>query len=102
MIVEVEVIDAPLEYHLRSQLDLCNDDCGLYSFPRDLFPCHQGKIITIDQLSYFKLDPTTSSGPGVPLIDDSMRTCKTVGGCTLWELLISLHPYPTLTLPMYV
>jgi len=42
------------------------------------FP-HEGKLVTIDQLSYCRAETTTATRPNIPLVSNSTRACDNVG-----------------------
>jgi hypothetical protein len=78
--VEVEVVDAPLDYNL---LLGCNWTYAmivvvLFIFRTLCFP-HEGKIVTIDQLSFAYPSPNTSLGQSIPMIDNSRQETENVG-----------------------
>jgi hypothetical protein len=70
MCVEVEVVDAPLDYNLllgRSWTYAMQDVVATV-FQVLLFP-HEGQIVTIDQLSFSRPDPALGAST-VPMIDN--------------------------------
>jgi hypothetical protein len=71
--VEVEVVDAPLDYNILLGRNWTYAMTTIVSsvFHVLCFP-HEGKIVTIDQLSFLHtLVPSASVGPSVPIIDNS-------------------------------
>jgi hypothetical protein len=68
--VEVEVVDAPLDYNLLLGRSWTYDMQAVVStvFWVLLFP-HEGWIVTIDQLSFFRPDPALGAST-VPMIDN--------------------------------
>jgi hypothetical protein len=70
--VEVEVVDAPLNYNL---LLAHNWTYAMVVVISSIFymPCfpHQGVIVTIDQLSFVYSSPNISVGLSIPLVDNS-------------------------------
>jgi hypothetical protein len=78
--VDVEVVDAPLDYNL---LLGCNWTYAMtavvyFVFHTLCFP-HDGKIVTIDQLSFVHASPNASVGPLIPMIDNSQPTTEDIG-----------------------
>jgi hypothetical protein len=78
--VEVEVVDAPLDYNLLLGRNWTYAMVVVISFVflNILFP-HEGKIMTIDQLSFAYSSPNASIGPLVPMIENSQSTTKNIG-----------------------
>jgi hypothetical protein len=77
--VEVEVVDAPLDYNL---LLGCNWTYAMifvvsFVFRTLCFP-HEGKIVTIDQLSFAYSSPNASLGQSIPVIDNSRPATENV------------------------
>jgi hypothetical protein len=70
--VEVEVVDAPLDYNILLGRNWTYAMTVIVSsvFCTLCFP-HEGKIVTIDQLSFVHPSPNASVGPSVPVIDNS-------------------------------
>jgi hypothetical protein len=93
MCVQVEVVDAPLNYNLlldRSWTYAMQVVVAIV-FRVLLFP-HEGRIVTIDQLSFSRLDPTLGAST-VPMIDNPQPTVVNVG-VGLCPSLISTFDYP--------
>jgi hypothetical protein len=72
MEIEVEVVDAPLDYNLLlghnwsyAMIAIVSSVFCVLCFP------HEGKIVTIDQLSFAHPSPTTSLGTIILVIDNS-------------------------------
>ena len=72
MEVDVEVVDAPLDYNLLlghnwtyAMIVFMSTFFGTLCFP------HERKIVMIDQLSFAHASPNASFGPLVPMIDNS-------------------------------
>jgi hypothetical protein len=73
--VEVEVVDAPLDYNLLLGRNWTYAMVTVVSFVfrTPCFP-HEGKIMMIDQLSFAYASPNASVGPSIPVIDNSQPT----------------------------
>ena len=78
MTIEVEVVDAPINYNLllgRSWTYVMEVVPSLY------FRCikflHEGKLVTIDQLSF--CNAPNESGTTIPLVDKSTPACENIG-----------------------
>jgi hypothetical protein len=78
--VDVEVVDAPLDYNLLlgrnwtyAMVIVVSSVSVLLCFP------HQGKIVMIDQLSFAYSSPNASVGPSIPVIDNSQPTTENIG-----------------------
>jgi hypothetical protein len=71
MEVDVEVVDAPLDYNLLlgHNWTYCMTFVVSSIFHTLCFP-HEGKIVTIDQFSFAHASPSASVGPSVPVIDN--------------------------------
>jgi hypothetical protein len=78
--VDVQVVDVPLNYNLLLGHNWTYDITMAVSsiFHTLCFP-HEGKIVTIDQLSFVHAIPNASVGPSVPVIDNSRKAVKDVG-----------------------
>jgi hypothetical protein len=78
--VEVEVVDAPLDYNL---LLGCNWTYAMVTVVSSIFHTisfpHDGNILTIDQLSFVYASPNASVGLSIPVIDNSQPTTKNIG-----------------------
>jgi hypothetical protein len=78
--VEVEVVDVPLDYNL---LLGCNWTYAMVVFISFVFRTlcfpHDGKIMTIDQLSFVYASPNASIGSSIPVIDNSQSTTENIG-----------------------
>jgi hypothetical protein len=70
--VDVEVVDAPLDCNLLLGSNWTYAMTTVVSsvFCTLCFP-HEGKIVTIDQLSFLHTIPNASVGPSVPVINNS-------------------------------
>jgi hypothetical protein len=93
MCVEVEVFDAPLDYNLLlGQIwTYAMQVVVAIVFQVLLFP-HEGWIVTIDQLSFFRPDPTLGSFM-VPMIDNPQPSVVNVG-VGLCPSLMGTFDYP--------
>jgi hypothetical protein len=93
MCVEVEVVDAPLDYNLllgRSWTYAMQDVVATV-FQVLLFP-HEGWIVTIDQLSFSRPDPALGASM-VPMIDNPQPGVVNVG-VGLCPFLMGTFDYP--------
>ena len=70
--VDVEVVDAPLDYYFLLGFNWNYAMTAIMSsvFRTLCFP-HDGKIMTIDQFSFAYASPNASVGPSIPMIDNS-------------------------------
>ena len=78
MNVEVEVVDAPIDYNLllgRSWTYAMEAVTSSY-FRCIKFP-HEGKLVTIDQISIY--NAPNESGTPVPFFDNSTLACENMG-----------------------
>jgi hypothetical protein len=77
--VEVEVVDAPLNYNLLlgRSWNYAMQDLVAIVFRVLLFP-HEGQIVTIDQLSFSRLDPALGASM-VPMIDNPQPGVINIG-----------------------
>jgi hypothetical protein len=78
--VEVEVVDAPLDYNILlghnwtyAMTTIVSSIFHVLCFP------HEGNIVTIDQLSFVHPSPFALVGPSVPIIDNSQQETENVG-----------------------
>jgi hypothetical protein len=78
--VDVEVVDAPLDYNLllgRSWF------YAITSIASSVFRCvqfpHQGKIVTVDQLDFFITDARAPATNNIPFLGDHEITYETIG-----------------------
>jgi hypothetical protein len=78
--VEVEVVDVPLDYNLLLGHNWNYAMIVVVSsvFHTHFFP-HEGKITTIEQLSFACSSPNASIGPSIPMIDNSQATTENIG-----------------------
>jgi hypothetical protein len=93
MCVEVEVVDAPLDYNLllgRSWTYAMQDVVATV-FRVFLFP-HEGRIVTIDQLSFSRPDPNLGAST-IPMIDNPQPGVVNVG-VGLFPSLMGTFDYP--------
>jgi hypothetical protein len=77
--VEVEVVDAPLDYNMLLGQNWTYAMIVILSpiFHTLCFP-HEGKIVMIDQLSFAYTSHNTSIGPSIPVIDSSQLTIENI------------------------
>ena len=69
--IEVEFIDANLDYNLPLGRNWVYEmDAVVLTRFRVIFFPHEGKIVKVDQLDYFPVDPQASSDSTVPLVDN--------------------------------
>ena len=80
MSVEVEVVDAPLDYNILLGRNWMYSMQAVASslFQVVCFPLN-GNIITIDQTSFHNLSVGASSGASIPIIDHSQPETGSVG-----------------------
>ena len=76
--VEVEVVDTPIDYNfLLGQ----SWTYKMEVIPSSYFRCikfpHEGKLVTVDQLSF--CNTPNESGTVVPLVDNSTSACENMG-----------------------
>jgi hypothetical protein len=78
--VEVEVVDAPLDYNLLLGHNWTYAMVIVVSsiFRTLCFP-HQGEILTINQLSFAYSSPNASVGPSISVINNSQPTTENIG-----------------------
>jgi hypothetical protein len=78
--VDVEVVDAPLDYNLLlgHNWTYAMNSIILSIFCTLCFP-HDGKIITIDQLSFAYAIPNAFVGPSIPMIENSQLKTENIG-----------------------
>jgi hypothetical protein len=77
--VEVEVVDAPLEYNLLLGCSWTYAMIVIMSFIFcTLCFTHEGKIVTIDQLSSAYSIPNASLGQSIPVINNSRLTTENI------------------------
>jgi hypothetical protein len=77
--VDIEVVDVPLNYNLllgRNWTYAMNAVAS--SILHTLCFPHEGKIVTIDQLSFAHASPDTLVGPSILVIDNSQSTTKDI------------------------
>jgi hypothetical protein len=80
IIVDVEVVDAPLDYNLLlgrswfySMTFVASSVFRCVQFP------HQGKIVTVDQLDFFAADAHAPATNNIPFLGDHKITYESVG-----------------------
>jgi hypothetical protein len=91
--VEVEVVDAPIDYNLllgRSWTYAMQAVVATV-FRVLLFP-HEGRIVTIDQLSFSRPDPALGAST-VPMVDNPQASVVNVG-VGLCPYLMGTFDYP--------
>jgi hypothetical protein len=78
--VDVEVVDAPLDYNLLLGHNWTYAMTAIVSpiFCPLCFP-HDGKIMTINQLSFAYASPNALVGPSIPVIDNYESVTKNIG-----------------------
>ena len=76
--VEVEVVDAPIDYNLLLGQSWTY---AMEVVPSSYFRCikfpHEGKLVTIDQLSFY--NAPNELGTPVPFFDNSTPACENMG-----------------------
>jgi hypothetical protein len=77
--MEVEVVDAPLNYNLLLGHNWTYSMVSVVSsiFHTLYFP-HQGEIVTIDQLSFVYSSLNASVGPSIPMVDNSQLKTENI------------------------
>ena len=93
--IEVEVVDAPLDYNLLLGRNWMYSMQAVASslFHVVCFP-HNRKIVTIDQMAFKNPSITASSGASIPIVEHSQLATGSVGvGMypSLMEALVVLH-----------
>jgi hypothetical protein len=78
--VEVEVVDAPLDYNLLLGHNWTYAMVSIVSsvFRTLCFP-HKGEIVTINQLSFAYSSPNTYVGPSILVVDNYQSTTENIG-----------------------
>jgi len=78
--VDVEVVDAPLDYNLLLGHNWTYAMISIVSsvFRTLCFP-HDGKIVMIDPLSFVYASPSAFVGPSIPVVDNSQPTTENIG-----------------------
>ena len=78
--IEVEVVDAPLDYNLLLGRNwMYSMQVVAYSLFRVVSFPHNGKIVTIDQMTFKNPSITTSSGASIPIVEHSQPATGSVG-----------------------
>jgi hypothetical protein len=78
--VEVDVVDAPLDYNLLLGRNWTYAIIVVVSYVfHTLFFRHEGNIVTIDQLCFACSIPNASLGQLIPVIDNSQPTTENIG-----------------------
>jgi hypothetical protein len=91
--VEVEVVDAPLDYNLLlGQSWTYAMQVVVATIFRVLFFPHEGRIVTIDQLSFSRPDPALGAST-VPMIDNPQADVVNIG-VGLCPSLMGTFDYP--------
>ena len=69
ILIDIEVIDAPLDYNIlfRHSYMYAMKAVASFVFRKMMFP-HNGKIVTIDQVSHYKPNPSANIDNILPLI----------------------------------
>jgi hypothetical protein len=94
--VDVNVVDAPLDYNLLLGWSWFYDMTivALSVFPCVQFP-HQGKIVTVDQLDLCTTDAHTPSTNNIPFLGDHKIMYESVGvGLLKYSSLMGTFPTP--------
>jgi hypothetical protein len=99
--VEVEVVDAPLNYNL---LLGCNWTYAMVIVISSIFCTicfpHQGEIVMIDQLSFVYSSLNASVGPPIPVVNNSQPTTKNIG-VRMYSSLMGTFDFSTPTHHIY-
>jgi hypothetical protein len=93
--IDVEVVDAPLDYNLL----LGKSWFYVTIFAFSVFRCvqfpHQGKIITVDQLDFFTTDARAPTNNNIPFLGDHKITYDSIGvGLLKYYSLMGTFPTP--------
>jgi hypothetical protein len=90
--VEVEVVDATLNYNLLLGLNWTYSMVVFVSsvFRTLCFP-HEGEIVTINQLSFMYSSPNASVGSSIPVIDNSQPTIENINVKMYSSLMGTFH-----------
>jgi hypothetical protein len=94
--VDVEVVDAPLDYNLLlgrswfyAMTVAASSDFRCVQFP------HQGKIVTVDQLDFCSTDAHTPATNNIPFLGDHKITYESIGVVLLkYYSLMGTFPTP--------
>jgi hypothetical protein len=99
--VEVEVVDAPLDYNLLLGHNWTYAMIVVMSsvFHTLFFP-HEGNIVMIDQLSFAFSSPNASLGQSIPVIDNSQPTTENIG-VRMYSSLMGTFDFSTLNHHVY-
>jgi hypothetical protein len=94
--VDVEVVDAPLDYNLFLGRSFFY---AMTFIASSVFRCvqfpYQGKIVTIDQLDYCTLDACTPASNNIPFLEYTKITYESVGvGLLKYYSLMVTFPAP--------
>ena len=83
--IQVEVVDAPLDYNLLLGRNWFYAMTAVAStvFRMVQFP-HLGRIFTIDQLDFYTPDVTTSTANNIPMLGQSPPPYQSIGIHPLW------------------
>jgi hypothetical protein len=100
--VDVKVVDAPLDYNilLGHNWNYAMTAIVLFLF-RTLCFHHDGKIVTIDQLTFTYVSPSASIGPSIPMVDTSQPIIENIIARMIhpiWVPLTSWHQFTIFTL----
>jgi hypothetical protein len=99
--VEVEVVDAPLDYNLLlghnwtySMIIIVSSILCTLCYP------HEGKIMTIDQLSFMFSSPNASIGLSIPVIENSQSATENIS-VEIYTSLMGTFDFSTLSHHVY-
>jgi hypothetical protein len=94
--VEVEIVDAPLDYNL---LLGCNWTYSMIIAMSSVFHTlcfsHEGNIMMIDQLAFVYASPNTFVGPSIPMIENSQLEIDTISVRMYSSLMVHFQPHGT-------
>ena len=94
--IEVEVVDAPIDYNLLLGCPWFYEMKSISSllFHVFYFP-HQGKVVTIDQFTYCTPNLRDNASANVPFVGNSPRWCSSIGaGLFKDSSLLGTFPLP--------
>jgi hypothetical protein len=94
--IDVEVVDAPLDYNLLLGRSWCY---AMTVVASSVFQCvqfpHQGKIVTIDQLDFCTIDVHAPATSNIPFLGDHKIMYKRIGvGLLKYYSLMGNFPTP--------
>ena len=93
--IEVEIVDANLDYNLLLGQNWIYDmDAIASSLFCVLCLPHEGRIVTVDQIDYYPIDPNASFESNVPLVNDAKRPVENLGVGMYTSLMVTFDLPP--------